>query len=195
LSALYVTLSKLWVADIDSSLVATTDAYTYVSVVAEVLNEGLPRASWVIIGDKASRTTAARGQLTHTLIAIQSLLDLVMSIAFVLEAATFAKGFVPVTIREASVTYVRISAFSTLNYAVETAAATSTRALDKPDIPLLISSVKFAVNIVLDLLFISRFHVGSFQPTVNVQGGIQLACNMTASIAGLGYFCINIVSR
>ncbi|KAK6422619.1 hypothetical protein LTR95_016652 [Oleoguttula sp. CCFEE 5521] len=42
LPALYGTLSKLWVANIDSSLVVTTDAYTYIGVVAEVLNEGLP---------------------------------------------------------------------------------------------------------------------------------------------------------
>lgn len=40
--ALYATLSKLWVANISTSLVATTDTYTYISVVAEVLNEGTP---------------------------------------------------------------------------------------------------------------------------------------------------------
>jgi hypothetical protein len=45
LPALYGTLSKLWVANIDSSMVATTDAYTYIGVIAEVLNEGLPRAA------------------------------------------------------------------------------------------------------------------------------------------------------
>lgn len=45
--ALYGTLSKLWIANIDSSLVVTTDAYTCIGVVAEVLNEGLPRAAWV----------------------------------------------------------------------------------------------------------------------------------------------------
>ena len=45
LPALYATLSKLWVANIDASRVATTDSYTYIGVVAEVLNEGLPRAA------------------------------------------------------------------------------------------------------------------------------------------------------
>lgn len=35
LPALYGTLSKLWVANIDSSFVVTTDAYTYIGVVAE----------------------------------------------------------------------------------------------------------------------------------------------------------------
>ncbi|KAJ0337271.1 hypothetical protein COL154_013404 [Colletotrichum chrysophilum] len=62
LPALYGTLSKLWVANIDSSLVVTTDAYTYIGVVAEVLNEGLPRAAWVIIGDKASRSLMQAGR-------------------------------------------------------------------------------------------------------------------------------------
>lgn len=188
LPALYGTLSKLWVANIDSSFVATTDVFTYVGVIAEVLNEGLPRASWVIIGDKASRSLAERLQLTHTLIAIQSLLGFIMSLAFVAGASTFAKGFVPVEVRKASLTYVRISAFSALTVAIETAVATSTRALDKPDVPLVISSLKFAVNIILDLLIISKFRVGSHKPMVNIQGGIQLACNLASAICGLAYF-------
>ncbi|KAF2452487.1 hypothetical protein BDY21DRAFT_294614 [Lineolata rhizophorae] len=188
LPALYATLSKLWVANIDASLVATTDAYTYVGVVVEVLNEGLPRAAWVIIGDKSSRTIAERLHLTHTLISFQAFLGLIMSIAFVSAASTFSRGFVPAETRDVSVTYIRISGFSALSSTIETAVATSTRALDKPDVPLLISSVKFAINIILDLLIISRFHVGNFEPTVNLQGGIQLACNLTSAFAGLGYF-------
>lgn len=63
LPALYGTLSKMWVAGFDSSLVSTTDAYTceyfslsisFIShtydadlgVIVEVFNEGLPRAAW-----------------------------------------------------------------------------------------------------------------------------------------------------
>lgn len=45
LPALYGTLSKLWVASIDTSMVVTTDAYTYMSTAAEAINEGLPRAA------------------------------------------------------------------------------------------------------------------------------------------------------
>ncbi|TVY85599.1 hypothetical protein LAWI1_G008665, partial [Lachnellula willkommii] len=188
LPALYSTLSKLWVANIDPSRVVTTDVYTYIGVVAEVLNEGLPRASWLIIGDKASRSYRQRLQLSYTLIVVQSALGLLMSIIFIAAASTFAKGFVPVEVRAASLAYVRIGAFSALSSALEVAVSTATRALDHPDVPLVISCVKFAVNIILDLLIISRFHVGSFTPTVNMQGGIQLACNMTSSIAGLCYF-------
>ena len=188
LPAIYSTLSKLWVASIDPSLVVTADLYTYIGVVAEVLNEGLPRAAWVIIGDAASRSFAERLRLTHTLILFQSILGLIMSVAFVGGAASFARGFVPEEVREASITYVRISAFSALSGAVETAVASATRALDKPDVPLIISSVKFAVNIVLDLSIISRFHVGRHTPTVNMQAGIQLACGLTAAFVGLLYF-------
>jgi len=121
--------------------------------------------------------------LTHTLILVQTILGLIMSLGFVAGAATFAKGFVPIEIRDASLTYVRISAFSALSSAIETAVSAATRALDKPDVPLVISTSKFAVNIVLDMLIISRFHVGSHQPSVNMQAGIQLACNMTAAFA------------
>ncbi|KAF2742101.1 hypothetical protein M011DRAFT_472503 [Sporormia fimetaria CBS 119925] len=188
LPALYGTLSKLWVANIDSSMIVTTDAYTYIGVVAEVLNEGLPRASWLIIGDKSNRSLRARLQLTHTLILFQSVLGLIMSIAFVAGAATFAKGFVPVEVRSASLTYVRISAFSAFSSAVEYAINSSTRALDMPDVPLLISSTKFAINIILDLLLISKFHVGSITPTVNMQAGIQLACGVASAFCGLAYF-------
>ncbi|KAL7798573.1 hypothetical protein V8C37DRAFT_417903 [Trichoderma ceciliae] len=192
LPALYGTLSKLWVANIDSSMVVTTDAFTYMNTASEAVNEGLPRAAWVIIGDKASRGLAERLQLTHTLVAFQSLLGLILSIIFLGAAPRFADSFVPQEVRAASLTYVRITSFTVLSGAIETAVASATRALDKPDVPLVISSIKFAVNIVLDLLIISRYHVGSFEPTVNMQGIIQLACNLIAAILGLGYFLYSV---
>lgn len=82
----------------------------------------------------------------------------------------------------------RLSAFAALAAAVETAVATSTRALDRPDVPLLVSSVKFAVNIALDLLLVSRFHVGAHRPSVNTQAAVRLACDLVAAGAGLAYF-------
>ncbi|GAB7349226.1 hypothetical protein MBLNU459_g8390t1 [Dothideomycetes sp. NU459] len=96
LPALYSTLSNFWVANIDSSMVVTTDVYTYIGVVAEVLNEGLPRASWNVIGDKANRTISARYGLSLTLIAFQTFMGLIMSIAFLTAAHQFAGAFVPV---------------------------------------------------------------------------------------------------
>ncbi|KAK1085299.1 hypothetical protein LTR48_004659 [Friedmanniomyces endolithicus] len=98
LPALYGTLSKLWVANIDSSLVVTTDAYTYIGVVVEVLNEGLPRAAWNVIGDKTNRSLADRHGLSYTLIAFQTVLGFIMSIAFIAAAQQFADAFVPAQI-------------------------------------------------------------------------------------------------
>ncbi|OHE98076.1 hypothetical protein CORC01_06590 [Colletotrichum orchidophilum] len=129
LPALYGTLSKLWIVNVDSSLVITTDMYTYIGVVAEVLNEGLPRAAWSILG-------------------------LIISIAFVTGTETFARGFIPAEVRNVSITYVHIGALSALSSAIKTTISSATRALDLPDVPLIISSIKFAIIIVLDLLFI-----------------------------------------
>lgn len=142
LPALYATLSKLWVASIDSSMVVTTDVYTYIGVVAEVINEGLPRASWNIIGGKSSRSMPVRYSLSFALIIFQTILGLCMSIAFVAAAHQFAAAFVPMEVRAVSLTYVRISAFSALSSAIGTVVAACTRALDRPDVPLVISSVK-----------------------------------------------------
>jgi hypothetical protein len=188
LPALYTTLSKYWVANIDSSMVVTTDAYTYIGVVAEVLNEGLPRAAWNIIADRSNRSLATRHGLSYTLITVQTILGLIMSVAFVGAARQFADVFVPEEVRGVSINYVRIAAFSALSSAIEVAVAAATRALDKPDVPLVISSVKFSVNIILDMILISKFHIPQVTPTVNTQAATQLACNMVASIAGLVYF-------
>ena len=195
LPALYSTLSKLWVANIDSSMVVTTDVYTYIGVVTEVLNEGLPRAAWNIIGDKSNRTLAARHSLSYTLVTFQTALGLIMSIIFAGAAKRFADVFVPVDVRSASITYVQISAFSALSSAIESAVASATRALDQPDVPLIISSAKFAINIVLDMILISKFHVSGVSPTVNTQAATQLACNLVAAFLGLAYFMWSSVRR
>jgi len=165
------------VADTDTKLVATTDSYTYIGVVSEVINEGLPRAAWVIIGDKSARAFHSRLGLAHTLILFQALFGLLLRIIFVSSGT-----------RSASLTYIRLSSFQCLSSAIETAVASATRSLDKPDVPLIISSIKFAVNILLDLLVISRFHVGTLRPSVNRQASIRLACDMSSAFAGVIYF-------
>ncbi|KAF8417641.1 hypothetical protein EV426DRAFT_540196 [Tirmania nivea] len=190
LPAIYGTLAKLWIAKIDSSMVVTTDVYTYIGTMAEVLNEGLPRVSYLIIGDKSSRSISVRVQLTNTLIAFQSILGLIMSIVFVSCAQQFANAFVPEPVRSASLTYVRIAAFSALTSALEVAVAFATRALDKPDVPLVISGVKTAANIVLDMLFLSTFRVAKIKPTVNTQATIRLVCDAIAAACGLIYYFV-----
>jgi Na+-driven multidrug efflux pump len=188
LPALYSTLSKLWVANIDASFVATTDVYTYMSTVAEVLNEGLPRTAWLIIGDTATRSMSSRISLSYTMLIFQTLMGLMITVVFVGAAERFAASFVPEEVRSASLSYVRLSAPVALSSAIQVAVASCTRALDQPDVPLIISSVGFVLNIVLDLLIISKFHVGSYNPTVLTQAGIRLACDMTSALAGVVYF-------
>jgi hypothetical protein len=93
LPALYSTLSKLWVANIDSSQVVTTDVYTYLSVVAQILNDGLPRTAWLIIGDNSTRTPASRIGLSYTLVVFQALMCFIMTVIFVAAAESFAASF------------------------------------------------------------------------------------------------------
>ncbi|PQE20421.1 hypothetical protein CJF30_00001723 [Rutstroemia sp. NJR-2017a BBW] len=188
LPALYGTLSKLWVANIDSSKVVTTDSYTYIGVIVEVLNEGLPRAAWVIIGDKSTRNVQSRLNLTYTLIAFQVFFGAIMTVVFIGSAERLASAFVPEAVRQASLNYVRISSVQALSSSMSVAVASSTRALDHPDVPLLISTVQFAVNIILDLLIISKFHVGSFTPTINTQALIRMTCDLSSAFCGFIYF-------
>lgn len=188
LPALYSTLSKLWVAKIDSSQVVTTDVYTYIGVIAQVLNDGLPRSAWLIIGDKSTRTVSSRLGLSHTMIIVQIALGALMTVIFVAASENLASAFVPEQVRQRSLTYVRISSIEALSSAMETVVSSCTRALDHPDVPLLISSTKFVVNIMLDLLVISKFHVGTFTPTVSTQALIRLACDMASALSGLAYF-------
>lgn len=126
--------------------------------------------------------------MTHTLFLVQAVLGLILSIALFAAADTFVKGFVPQDIRQHSLTYVRLSAFSAFSSTIESAVATATRALDKPDVPLVLSIAKFAVNILLDMLLISTFHVGNYKPIVEVQAAIQLTCNLASVLLSLGYF-------
>jgi Na+-driven multidrug efflux pump len=103
-------------------------------------------------------------------------------------ASSFADDFVSIEVKKISLTYVRLSAFLALSSALEISVAASTRALDRSDVSLIISCAKFFVNIVLDMLIIFKFHVGSFDSTVNTQTVVQLCCNMSSAVAGLAYF-------
>lgn len=191
--AIYSTLSKLWVANIDSSLVSTVDAYTYFSCVVEVLNEGLPRAAWSTIGagdttlDTAVQLTE-RLSLTYTLISIQSIFGFVLSIIFLFAAPGFVAAYVPGETRAVSVKFIRILAFDALASTVNTAVSLGTRALDKPDVPLLMSSVQTFIQIVLELALVSTVHVKGFTPTIHTVAVIKLVCDLAGAFAGLVYF-------
>ncbi|KAJ6003681.1 hypothetical protein N7522_006373 [Penicillium canescens] len=182
------TLSKLWVAQIDSNQVVTTDVYTYIGVIVEVLNEGFPRSAWLLIGDNATRTMRSRLNLACTMITATVAQGFVVMVIFLSYPQSLASAFVPAKVRQASITYVRLSSVQFLTSAVEAALSSSTRALDNPDVPLIISSSKFVINILLDLLIISRFHVGHTRPTVVQQAIIRLVCDCFSALAGIIYF-------
>lgn len=193
--ALYNTLSKLWVANIDSSLVVTTDIYTYIGVIVNVLNDGIPRSAWLVIGDKSNRAMYCRLNLAWTMIAVTAVQGLLMMIIFLATADKLAAAFVPAEVRQASLTYVRLSSVQALTSATEAALSSSTRALDSPDVPLTISTIKFVINIALDMLFISKFHVGSSKPSIVIQAIIRLVCDTTSVVAGLLYFIFVVVKK
>ncbi|KAJ5555269.1 hypothetical protein N7461_003739 [Penicillium sp. DV-2018c] len=195
LPALYSTLSKLWIANIDSKQVVTTDIYTYIGVIVEVLNEGLPRSAWLVIGDKSTRSMRSRLDLAYTMVLAQSVLGILMTVIFLAASETLASGFVPVDVRRASITYVRLSSVQAVTSAIEAALSASTRALDNPDVPLIISSAKFVVNIVLDLLVISKVHVGGWKPTIVMQAVIRLVCDSVSALVGLVYFLTVVATR
>ncbi|UNI18613.1 hypothetical protein JDV02_004868 [Purpureocillium takamizusanense] len=155
---------------------------------AEVINEGLPRAAWSTIATRPAGP--ARLSLAYTLLLCQTLLGFILALVLVSSSHSFTDAFVPELARAKSITYVRISSFSALSSAVEAAVAAASRALDQPDVPLILSSAKFAINIILDLLLISTFHVTPHDPTVEMQAGIQLTCNMVAALLGILYFVV-----
>ena len=107
-----------------------------------------------------------------------------MSVVFVAATEAFAASFVPSDVRKSSLNYARLSAPVALSSVIQVAVSSCTRALDKPDIPFVISLIGVVCNIVGH----SKFHVGSFKPTILMQAGIRLACDTTSALVGLGYY-------
>lgn len=122
------------------------------------------------------------------MILFQITMGIILTGLIALLAPQFASTFVPEGARETSLNYVRISSLTALSSAMEVSVSSCTRSLDKPNVPLVISTVKFVVNIILDVLFISKFHVFSMKPTVNGQALIQMTCDFVSSLCGLLYF-------
>ena len=57
-----------------------------------------------------------------------------------------------------------------------------------PDVPLVISTVKTSVNIILDLLFLSTFRVTNGPVNVNRQAIIRLSCDAAGALSGATFF-------
>lgn len=191
--AVYSTLSKFWVAQIDYSMVATSDTYTYMGIVAEIFNEGLPRASFRVIGDE-KLTRTHRLKLVYTLLLTQMVVGVLLSIAFLAAAPAFCAAFAPDEIRAASAEYVRISAFSIFCTCIDYALATAMRAFDRPDVPLIISLSKIVVNIALDFAVLSPWRLSIVgNVTANTQASVRLVCDLMGTIVGLAYFMVCMV--
>lgn len=97
----------------------------------EVVNEGLPRAAYLIIGDKSNRTVELRLGLSYTLIIFQALLGLILSVAIFGSAERFTQAFAPGEVVRESIKYVRIASFSCLFSAIDVSVSFATRALDR----------------------------------------------------------------
>lgn len=110
-----------------------------------------------------------------------------MSLIIFGAAEEFTAAFVPKETKKESIQYVRIAAFSSLFSAADVAVGVATRTLDRPDVPLVISSVRTLVNIVLDVIFLSKYRVGK-DVEVNTQAVIRLCCDAAGALAGVGYF-------
>ena len=118
-----------------------------------------------------------------------------MTVIFLATSTKLAAAFVPAEVRHASLAYVRWSSIQGLTSATEAAISSSTRALDKPDVPLMISASKFLINIVLDFLLMSTFRVARFTPTIVTQAIIRLICDTLSVIVGLLYFVCVVARR
>lgn len=151
----------------------------------------LPHRSTIGSGD-TTRDSASqlleRLSLTFTLISVQSLLGTVLSVIFLFAAPAFVGAYVPGETRAVSVKYIRILAFDSVASTLNTAVSFGTRALDKPDVPLLMSSVQTLIQIFLELALVSTVRVGGFEPTIHTVATIKLVCDLAGAIAGLLYF-------
>jgi hypothetical protein len=63
------------------------------------------------------------------------------------------------------------------------------RALDRPDVPVVLSTSKVIINIILDFLLLSEWRIIE-TATANKQAAVRLACDVAAVSAGLAYFLV-----
>lgn len=160
LPALHSTLSPLLVGKIDTSKVATTNVYTYLTAIGVILNDGLPQAAWTLIGDQATRSDTSRISLIYTLVLFQVICGLVTS-GVVMSNARASVLLYPDDLRNTSLIYVRLTSMLTLSSAIEMAVSNCSRALDRPDVPLFMNIVKFILNMLFDVTIMSQFHTGA----------------------------------
>jgi hypothetical protein len=177
-----------------TSQVGATDVYTYIGEIVEAINEGFPRSAWLLIGDHANRSMRSRLDLTFSTIAATAAQGFVIMVTFLIYPQSLASIFVSAEARQSSLTDVRLSFVLFFTSAVEVAISSSACALDNPDVQLIVSSSKFIIKLVLDLLVISRFRVNRLKLTVIHHGIIQLVFDRLPAFAVLASF-VYVVAR
>lgn len=197
LPASLTTLSKTWLPRTDSSHIGTSNEFQCLDFTSKLLNEGVPRAAWIVIGDTASRTYSERLRLTHTLMLFQLVISFVVFLLFSMLADLFVTPGLSDENHGRTLAYVRLIAGSMIPSAVETALVISSRALDRPDIPLVISFTNYILNIILGV------HLGAILPAekwganadLTTQTELTLLCNILSLLAGLAYYVYSAIFR
>jgi len=150
---------------------------------ALIVNDGLPQAAWNVIGDQTIRKLTSRVSLTYTLILFQVIVALLIC-GFGMTNARASVVDTPDDLRIASLVYVRITYMSILSSIIEASVSNCARALDHPEIPLLISAIKTTLNIILDAGIMSQANTGFHRPSMNNRAGIRLASELTSATIG-----------
>jgi Na+-driven multidrug efflux pump len=164
-----------------------TKAYGYLNALGLVLNDGLPRVTWTIIDDDTNRTAHSRISLSYTLILFQVVRGIAIS-GILMGSAEKTAAPVQGERERASLAYVRYTSLSALSSAIEVSVSNCARALDHPEIPLVISIFKFIFNLILDVTIMSQFHTLLHKPSMVNQAITQMVCDFTSSAFGLWYF-------
>lgn len=158
------------VADVNSTTIFRPPSmWATVMIASNVLDEGLPRAAWLVIGDRSSRGFAERLGLTYSLVSVQAVLGLVVSVGL------YFTGF-----------NYDWYAFTTLFRTIDVAIANAARALDRPDVPLVMSAVAFTGNVLFDYLLRHRANNADYVPWEIAQG-ISFGVSALSTVVGLAY--------
>ena len=159
-----------------------------IAAIFSALNDGLPRAAWPVIGDR-TQPMHTRIAAANTLVVVQTALGAALAMAIFVCAPLFATLFVPAAVRLDALPYVRVSSLIALTSVVDVAITNTTRALDSPNVPLAISSLRCVLNIAADFALLSRWRLPfAASPTVLTQALTRLACDVAASSAAIAFY-------
>ncbi|KAI9099867.1 hypothetical protein DFS34DRAFT_680246 [Phlyctochytrium arcticum] len=185
--ALYGTLQKLWIGQIDPSGVRVKDAWGWMTLLTDTATEGLSRVAYLLVGD-LTRPMGDRLQLATTLVLGQGFSGIFGASALAIAAPGFALPFFSSAIKASSTKFVRVASFAAGFGVIQAAVEATTRSLDRPEVPVVISLCKTILNIILDAALLSPYRVDKAIPTYNTQAAIRLSCDGFGAFVGCVYF-------